>query len=236
MLFVVGEEQGGDGMKAFAKYAQNTTFKAGIFGEPTEGNLATGHKGSYRFTLKAEGKAAHSAYPWLGISSINWLVEAIAAVNQAEALLPWSELLGNSTLNVGQIAGGEASNIVPANANATASIRIANGKPEEIKEILEKALWPVVGRAQQAGANLTMEFAETSYGAQELDTDVPGLETAPMQYGTDIPSLPQVEKRYLFGTGTIHVAHTPLEELTQDELVEMAESYGMILEHLFPSV
>jgi acetylornithine deacetylase len=35
MLFVVGEEIGGTGMIAFAKYASNTTFRAGIFGEPT---------------------------------------------------------------------------------------------------------------------------------------------------------------------------------------------------------
>jgi acetylornithine deacetylase len=166
----------------------------------------------------------------LGISAIDWL-----ALNEAQALLPWSELLGNSTLNVGQIAGGVASNIVPASANASASIRIANGTPDEIREILEKALWPVIGRAEQAGANLTLEFAETSYGAQVLDTGVPGLDIAPMQYGTDIPSLPQVEKRYLFGTGTIRVAHTPLEELTQDELVLMAEAYALILDHLFPS-
>jgi acetylornithine deacetylase len=37
MLFVVGEEIGGTGMKAFASYAKNTTFRAAIFGEPTEG-------------------------------------------------------------------------------------------------------------------------------------------------------------------------------------------------------
>jgi acetylornithine deacetylase len=42
-----------------------------------------------------------------------------------------------------------------------------------------------------------------------------------------------VEKRYLFGTGTIEVAHTPDEMLSQDELVQAAEAYGMILESLF---
>jgi hypothetical protein len=73
MLFVVGEEIGGTGMKAFASYAQNTTFRACIFGEPTEGKLASGHKGSLGLTLDIKGKSAHSAYPWLGISAINYL-------------------------------------------------------------------------------------------------------------------------------------------------------------------
>lgn len=229
MLFVVGEETGGDGMKAFAKHASNATFKAGVFGEPTEGNLAQAHKGSYRFDLKVEGVAAHSAYPWLGVSAINWLIEAIVAVNKAEEALPWSNLLGNSTVNVGQIAGGVASNVVPESANASASIRIADGKPEEIKEIFETAVRPVIDRAAADGANLTITFANATYGAQMLDTDVPGLHTAVMQYGTDIPSLPQVEKRYLYGTGSIHVAHSVNEELSQAELVQMAEAYGMIL-------
>lgn len=232
MLFVVGEERGGDGMKVFAKHASNATFKAGIFGEPTEGNLAEGHKGSYRFDLKAEGVASHSAYPWLGISAIDWLVEAVVAVNKAEEALPWSDLLGNSTLNVGQISGGVASNVVPESANASASIRIAAGKPEETKNIVETAVKPVIDRASADGANLTITFANFTYGAQILDTDVPGLDTAVMQYGTDIPSLPQVKKRYLYGTGSIHVAHSINEELSQDELVQMAEAYGLILKHV----
>lgn len=233
MLFVVSEETGGDGMKAFAKHAKNATFKAGIFGEPTEGKLATGHKGSDRLTIQVDGKPAHSAYEWLGISAINWLVEGIVALNNAESALPESELLGPSTLNVGQVSGGVAANVVPESANITASIRVAAGKPEELRDIIKEALAPVARRAEKAGANFTMTFADTTYGAQVLDVDVPGLESAPVLFGTDIPNLPQVEKRYLYGAGNIQVAHTANEELTVDELVEMAEGYGLILAHLF---
>ena len=55
-----------------------------------------------------------------------------------------------------------------------------------------------------------------------------------MFYDTNIPNLPQVKKRYLYGTGLIQVAHTALEELSQDELVVAAESYATMLRHLFP--
>ncbi|KAF2744050.1 Zn-dependent exopeptidase, partial [Sporormia fimetaria CBS 119925] len=233
LLFVVGEETGGDGMKAFAEYAQNSTFRAGIFGEPTEGNLAEAHKGSYRFTLQADGVAAHSAYPHLGVSALNWLVEAIVALNKGEEALPWSDLLGNSTLNFGVMNAGVAANVVPESANASAAIRIANGTTEDIEEILTRAVQPVIDRAESAGANLTITFADVGYGAQILDTDVPGLDKAVMAYGTDIPSLPQVEKRYLYGTGSIHTAHSIREELSQDQLVQMADAYGVILAHLF---
>ncbi|CAN9083698.1 unnamed protein product [Alternaria sp. RS040] len=236
MLFVVSEETGGAGMKAFAQYASNTTFRAGIFGEPTEGKLASGHKGSLRVDLDVLGKSSHSAYPWLGVSAINYLTEAIVALNMLEPALPRSELLGATTLNAGVIAGGVAGNVVPEHANASIVVRIARSEDdavEVVQDMMAGMLSPIVARAKAANATFDVRFSNTTYPAPILDTDVEGLEVAPVFYGTDIPSLPQVEKRYLFGTGTIEVAHTPDEMLSQDELVQAAEAYGMILETLF---
>ncbi|EDU51265.1 ArgE Acetylornithine deacetylase Succinyl-diaminopimelate desuccinylase [Pyrenophora tritici-repentis] len=236
MLFVVSEEIGGTGMKAFAKYASNMTFRAGIFGEPTEGKLASGHKGSLRVDLNVTGKAAHSAYPWLGVSAINYLAEAIMALNMLEPALPSSELLGATTLNAGRIMGGVAGNVVPEHANASIVVRIARSEDdavEVVKDMMAGMLSPIASRAKEANATFNVLFANTTYPAPILDTDIEGLEVAPVFYGTDIPSLPQVEKKYLYGTGTIEVAHTDNEGLSQDELIQAAEAYGMILESLF---
>lgn len=236
MLFVVNEENSGAGMKAFAKYASNTTFRAGIFGEPTEGKLASGHKGSFGVTLKAVGKSAHSAYPWLGVSAINYVVDAIQALNALEPALPRGELLGATTLNTGLISGGLAGNVVPPNANATVVVRVARSEEdaaEVVKDMVSGMLAPIVSRAKEANATFEITYSEYANIAQILDTDIEGLEVAPVFYGTDIPNLPQVEKRYLFGTGSIEVAHTPDEMLSQEQLVQAAEAYGMILQKLF---
>jgi acetylornithine deacetylase len=238
MLFVVGEEIGGTGMKAFASYAENITFRAAIFGEPTEGKLASGHKGSPGLTLDVKGKSAHSAYPWLGISAVNYLAEAIVALNMIEPALPQSELLGATTLNTGLIRGGVAGNVVPEAANASVSIRIARSEDaavSTVRDMITGMLSPLRARAEEANATFNSIWSNSSYAAPILDTDVKGLEVAPVFYGTDIPSLPQVEKKYLFGTGTIEVAHTSDEGLSQDELVQAAEAYGLILQSLFPS-
>ena len=236
MLFVVGEEIGGTGMKAFASYAMNATFRAAIFGEPTEGKLASGHKGSLRLTLDVKGKAAHSAYPWLGISAINYLADAIVALNMLEPALPRSDLLGPTTINTGLIQGGIAANIVAAAANASILIRIS--RPEEdavsvVRDMVSGMLSPLVTRAKDANATFDVIFGNSTYTAIILDTDVEGLEVAPVFYGTDIQNLPQVEKKYLFGPGTIEVAHGPNEGLSQDELVDAAEAYLLILESVF---
>jgi acetylornithine deacetylase/succinyl-diaminopimelate desuccinylase-like protein len=53
LLFVVGEEQGGP--KMLAANDMDLTWETVILGEPTEGTLATGHKGPYVFGLFAKG-------------------------------------------------------------------------------------------------------------------------------------------------------------------------------------
>lgn len=55
LLFVVGEEKGGPGM--LAANDLGLTWESIIFGEPTEGKLAKGHKGHVVFELTASGKA-----------------------------------------------------------------------------------------------------------------------------------------------------------------------------------
>lgn len=48
LLYVYSEETGGAGMKAFSRWVgDQKNFSAVVFGEPTESNLATGHKGAW---------------------------------------------------------------------------------------------------------------------------------------------------------------------------------------------
>lgn len=61
LLFVVGEETGGDGMIAVNKL--DMEWETVIFGEPTELKLASGHIGILILAVTAHGKAGHSGYP-----------------------------------------------------------------------------------------------------------------------------------------------------------------------------
>jgi acetylornithine deacetylase len=94
LLYVVGEEQGGQGMRAANDLG--LSWETVIFGEPTELKLASGHKGGLGFTIKAKGKAGHSGYPELGKNAISSLVRALAVFDDLE--LPWSERYGNTTI------------------------------------------------------------------------------------------------------------------------------------------
>jgi acetylornithine deacetylase len=102
LLFVVGEERDSGGAIAAAKNSRGSRYL--INGEPTENKIALGSKGALRFEIVARGRLAHSAYPELGESAIETLLDVLQAVRAIK--LPKDDLLGRSTMNIGTIRGG----------------------------------------------------------------------------------------------------------------------------------
>ena len=75
LLFLVGEERDSAGAVLANKTPKGSKFL--INGEPTDNRIALASKGALRVELRAKGRMAHSAYPELGESAINKLVEAL---------------------------------------------------------------------------------------------------------------------------------------------------------------
>src|SRR5215831_21284851 len=73
LLFVVGEERNSAGAFKAAQSPRGSRFL--INGEPTENKLALGSKGALRYEVVASGRMAHSAYPELGDSAVNKLLD-----------------------------------------------------------------------------------------------------------------------------------------------------------------
>jgi len=104
LLFVVGEERNSAGAIHASKHGRGSCFI--INGEPTENHLALGSKGALRYEIVASGRMAHSAYPHLGESAIEKLLDALARVRKIP--MPQDGTLGASTMNIGTIRGGRA--------------------------------------------------------------------------------------------------------------------------------
>lgn len=166
LLFVVGEETGGDGMKKANDLG--LSWDTVIFGEPTELKLASGHKGILAFQIRAKGKAGHSGYPELARNANAMLIPALYAILQME--LGGSEEFGNTTLNIGKVEGGVAANVIAEDASALMSIRVANGTISELKSQFEKAV-----RGSTWGEELEIEWSGNGYEPIPIDHDVEGL-------------------------------------------------------------
>ncbi|KAK7457099.1 hypothetical protein VKT23_010401 [Stygiomarasmius scandens] len=219
LLFVVGEEIDGAGMKAASR--MGLKWKNIVFGEPTEGKLALGHKGILLLELSTTGKACHSGYPHLGLSANHLLIPVLNKLLDLE--LPVDPKLGPSTLNIGTIRGGEAPNILSASASATVSIRISTSF-ENVKASVSEIL---------SGCPSVSYKILAEYPPPRLHSDVPGFETINVGYGTDIPFLEVHDaddvKRFLYGPGSIFVAHTSNESVLLKELDACKDGYKKLV-------
>lgn len=206
-------------------------YSAVVFGEPTAGALAAGHKGNVGFALRVRGRAAHSGYPWLGYSAVAGLVRALGALAALEERggLPRSDKYGNTTVNVGRIRGGVAANVVAEEAEADVAVRIAAEGPDAVRRLVEEAVRGVREEAEERGGGLELVFESKGYGPVDIDHDVEGFEAVTVNYGTDIPWLEGRHKRYLYGPGSILVAHSDHEHLTVRELERAVVDYKRII-------
>ena len=236
LVFVVDEERYGTGMRAYASSPINKhlaeSYHTVIFGEPTEGKLAAGHKGVLGVSVSARGKAAHSGYPWLGRSANSMLLPVLTKLDmlgnipESEGGLPASSKYGNTTVNIGRFEGGVAANVVAESASAIAAIRLAGGDAETAKKTIMRA----VKDSAIESEGLEVSFSG-GYGPIDIDTDVEGFDTITVNYGTDIPNLELKEgvKKYLYGPGSILVAHGANESLTVGDLEESVEGYKKLV-------
>lgn len=215
LLFLVGEETLSDGAQVANLSPRGSKYI--INGEPTENKLALGTKGILRVDVRTQGKMAHSAYPHLGESAIEKLLELLAALR--ELPLPRDPVLGPSTMNIGVISGGRAANVIPDQAEAQVLFRTVNGA-QELRRKVEGLL---KGRCE-------FQFVRDTAALRMEKLD--GFETAVVAFSTDLPNLTRWGRPMLLGPGSISVAHTDHECVRKPDLVRAVDLYCRLVREL----
>ena len=215
LLFVSGEERDSAGAVAANKAPKGSRFL--INGEPTDNRLALASKGALRAAFRSTGKMAHSAYPELGESAVHKLVQVLAKL----LTMPLQELegVGPSTLNIGQIHGGHAPNVIADKAEAQVLVRTVTDSGPVRAQLTE-----IAGDLAEVEFTLDTPFIRMRA--------VEGLPTMIAKFSTDIPQLSNWGEPLLLGPGSIHVAHTPFEKLAKKELREAVELYIKVAKQL----
>ena len=217
LLFTVDEEQGSLGARAANEHRRARECEYLINGEPTDNLLAVGSKGSLRVRLKTKGRAAHSAYPEQGESAIEKLLDVLQDIRAH--VWPSDNFFGATTCNIGTLAGGTRSNVIPAAAAADLQLRLVTDSAHIVAELKRIA----TGRAE-------VEVLSISEPVRMLA--VAGLEQTVVRFTTDIPYLSNWGAPLLVGPGSILAAHTAHERVSKRELARAVDLYAQLVRTL----
>ncbi len=215
LLFLVGEERDSLGAKVANQHSYGCKFL--VNGEPTENHIAVASKGALRVELTARGRMAHSAYPELGESAIEKLLEALTRLRNMP--LPAEPGIGPSTMNIGLIEGGRAPNVISDRAKALLLYRLVGPSDQLRRDIVE-----TVGDLAQVEFTLEIPFVRLRA--------INGRPTMVAAFTTDIPALSNWGQPLLVGPGSIHVAHTEGEYVEKQQLSEAVDLYCSIARQL----
>jgi acetylornithine deacetylase len=217
-LLVVAEETDSIGAKTANVEFANLGSKFVIVGEPTESTFVKASKGACTIVARFEGIAGHSAYPERGDSAIHKMVAALTEVLAHD----WGqhEVLGQTTVNVGIVRGGQKPNIISADAEAEMIFRTV-GEPEAIRLGVEA----IIGK--HGGSVVKM------LGNPPQFMHVPaGEESMVVSFNTDVPHLKNLGQPLLYGPGSILDAHGANEKIAKADILAAVERYRKLVMEL----
>jgi acetylornithine deacetylase len=237
LSFTYDEETGCLGAPYLAKEIakQASDIEAVIVGEPTEMAVVDQHKGAFVEYVTFHGVSAHSSLPWLGLSANEYAIRfggQLVALNEEfsqEVLVTDGDQV--TTLNLAQISGGTAHNIISDKCRVMWSLRCAPGQDAGA----------IVQRIRAMAKTLEVEMQScASEASVEFETvfDVPPLAANPaspalrlglgmtgqnagqsVNYGTEAGVYQKVGfPTIICGPGSIEQAHKPDEWIAIEQL------------------
>jgi acetylornithine deacetylase len=243
---VVGEEDGGLG--AFATLRRGHIGEAAVITEPTSGRIVTATAGALTFRIEVAGRSAHGSMRDEGVSAFEAFLPLHAALMAFEADRnrdPDPSFVGAIpyALSFGVVQAGQWSSNVPDRLVAEGRFgvqidedpRLARARFEDVvTEVAVKDPWlrdnrPVVtwpggqfaSGSTDVGHPLVGEmFSAVAATGGAHPTLGSGVYGSDLRLYTGIGGIPTLH----YGPGDMRDAHTPLEKVGLDQLVEVTRA------------
>ena len=246
LAFTHDEELGCIGAGAMQEQLKGFDFplpKAMLIGEPTSLDICHHHGGHSTVVIHIKGRAAHSSKPHLGLSANEWMFRILEVIKEWRFSLRANicSVSGSAPIvNIAQIKGGEAINIIAERAEIQLGIR---PMPEHNIQQLLKSLYERLAPLQKRISKLSGKiWIEEVQHAHPLLTKLPTpLEQAIRQehssakaigapFSTDGGTFAQMGfQPIICGPGSIDLAHQPNEFIEISEMLQYEKLLGSLL-------
>lgn len=141
LLCLVGDEENGGANGTAALVQAGYTAEVAVIGEPTHLNLCVGQKSLLHLVLQSNGIAQHSSRP----TNDNAILKMSRVLSRLAERFPVppsdpNSVFNATTLNMGTILGGSATNVVAAQCRATLDFRLPpSADPAQLRQVVEQA-------------------------------------------------------------------------------------------------
>jgi acetylornithine deacetylase len=246
LLFTYDEEVGTLGARHWIDHQSHVALpRATVIGEPTELRVVRMHKGHLKLQIRVHGRSAHSGYPHLGANAIERVGRMVVALQSLREELE-NERTGDSIhfepvpwvpLNLGQIRGGAAINIVPDLCEIDLGVRLlpgmdATGMTRRIEQTCRAAADdPDSVSVTLLNESPPLRLPENAPVHAELTSLVAQTATHAVSFATDAGWFQSLDLDcVLFGPGSIEVAHKADEFLPKDQFFRAGEILDRLIE------
>lgn len=247
---VIDEEEKGKGAEYLVK---NGPFTDGaIIGEPTDMKIAVGHKGLEWIKVKVAGKKVHGGRMDEGINAIEMaskFIERIYDEYVPKLKERHHEILGQPTINIGKITGGDQPSTVPGECIIEIDRRwIPIEAREQVYEELNQIINDLKLEVPGFNADLSDMFTEDNLLSHKpffTDKDDPIVKAAKealtgKNKNTEETVFPAWSdagtiaaytntKCIIMGPGDLRLAHSKDESIKVKDLTEAARIYTEII-------
>jgi acetylornithine deacetylase len=243
IIFTADEEVGCIGARYLVD-RKLVSARYAIVGEPTSLRPIRAGKGYCLAEITVSGREAHSAFPDLGRSAIFDAAKLIVAIERIASELkqlvaprfspPWT------TINIGEIHGGLAKNIVAPSCTFLLEWRpIGAQDPGLVARLVQEEIDALVAADPFYQCELRILRMQEGFAVSERSEllrsvlKASGNEAGAVAFGTEAPWLNKLgAEAIVFGPGSMLSAHTPREFVPKPELLRCVEILTAAIEDL----
>jgi len=239
LLGAAGEETDSCGAMRFVGNCSAIPELSGIVvTEPTEFDVVTAHRGLLWLEITTRGKAAHGSTPHLGVNAISSMKSVLDEVENYKIPFEPHKQLGQCSMSINRIAGGQAINIVPDKCSIAVDIRtLPSQNHNEIVADFEKILAHLKQRSFQFVAEVSivrdvhaLQTDSTCDFVRDFCSVVGRSRTKAVGFTTDGPYFAALGAPVVvFGPGKSELCHKPDEYIDLADVEKAVEHYKNVI-------